>query len=275
MVSRFHDFQVDPDDPRAPSQAEWDAMDAQARARVVDSLPSDFPLAGPPEGEPHFDAKVDARDVLRRFFRRAGRRIYVANEIPIYYPGERMFACDLIAVLDVEDRVRERWAVSAEGKGIDFAMEIHYSGSKDKDYVRNAAWFARLGIREYFLFDRRRLSLRGQRLPAEGNVYRPILPQAGRYTSEVLGLDVALEGSRLRFFHSLAALPDATELIGRLEDLLTGALARADEEARRAEEEARRAEEETRRAEEETRRAEDAERQVAALQAELERLKGR
>ena len=45
-----------------------------------------------------FDAFTEPREALRRWFRRGGRRIYIAGTLPIYYPGERMFSPDLIAV---------------------------------------------------------------------------------------------------------------------------------------------------------------------------------
>ena len=84
--------------------------------------------------------------------------MYLACELPVYYPGERMFAPDVIAVMDVEPHSRMRWVVSAEGKGLDFALEVHVAGERRKDLERNVERFARLGIREYFLFDRGRLS---------------------------------------------------------------------------------------------------------------------
>ncbi len=46
-----------------------------ARARIVDSLPSEFPVseAHPPEGDPHYEAKGRTREVLGSFFSRIGR----------------------------------------------------------------------------------------------------------------------------------------------------------------------------------------------------------
>ena len=86
--------------------------------------------------------------------------------------------------------------------------------------------------------------------------------------SEVLGLGVGQENGRLRFFSSLAPLPEADELINRLS-------ARVDALAALTEEAECRAEEESRRAEEESRRADDSERRLAEAMAELARLKGR
>jgi Uma2 family endonuclease len=291
-------YRIDPDDPRAPPQELWERLSAEERARIVDRLPSEFPVseAMPPEGDPHFDAKVRAREVLGGFFARIGRKVYLGSELPVYYPGESMFAPDLIAVMDVEAHSRMRWVVSAEGKGVDLALEIHVAGERRKDLERNVERFARLGIREYFLFDRGRLRLMGWRLDEERHVYRPIVPQHAFYTSEVLGLQLQLEGERLRFYFGGAALPEAEELISTLERMVREAEEHRAEEARLREEEAQLREEEARRlaeeerrreqaeqrlAEEERRRAEEsrrreqAERKLADTLAELERLRGR
>jgi Uma2 family endonuclease len=269
-------YRVDPDDPRAPPQELWERLTPEERARIVDSLPSEFPVseANPPEGDPHFEAKVRAREVLGGYFSRIGRKVYLGCELPVYYPGERMFAPDVIAVMDVEPHSRMRWVVSAEGKGLDLALEVHVAGERRKDLEKNVERFARLGIREYFLFDRGRLKLTGWRLAVEGRrVYQPILPQQGFYTSEVLGLELQLEGERLRFFHGRAPLPEADEMIATLERMVGEAEAHRTEEAQlRSELEQRLAQEEQLRTEE-VRRREESERKLAEALAELERLR--
>jgi Uma2 family endonuclease len=260
---------VDPDDPRAPPDDVWDAMTPEERKRVVDSLPSEFPVseAQPPEGDFHWTAKVSAREVLDGYFARTGRRVYVGSELPVYYPGERMFAPDVLAVLDVDVHQRQTWVVRDEGKGLDLAMEIIVSGKRKKDLEHNVQRYARLGIREYFVFDRGRLRLTGYRLPDPGaRAYQPILPQMGFYASHVLGLDLRIEGTRLRFHHASAPLPEANELIttlGRMVDDVEQRLQAAEERA---------AEEARLREEADLARAE-AERRLAEALAEIERLK--
>jgi hypothetical protein len=261
-------YRVDPDDPRAPPQELWDRLTPEERARIVASLPSEFPVSesAPPEGDPHFEAKVRTREVLGGFFSRIGRKVYLACELPIYYPGEPMFAPDVIAVMDVELHSRMSWVVSAEGKGVDVALEVHVAGERRKDLEKNVERYARLGIREYFLFDRGRLRLLGWRLDEGRREYRPILPQHGFYPSEVLGLELQLEGERLRFYHGRAPLPEADELISTLERMVEGV------EQRRTELEQQLAEEARLRAEE-TQRREEAEHRLADALAELERLR--
>ena len=91
----------------------------------------------------HFNAKVNARLTLGDFFTRVGRRVYLACELAVDYPGEAIFAPDVIAVLDVENHSREKWVVGAEGKGVDFALEAYVAGNHRKDLVRNAEKYAR------------------------------------------------------------------------------------------------------------------------------------
>jgi Uma2 family endonuclease len=276
--------------PQAPTQEEWDALSEEARKRVVESLPGEVTDAemSPPEGDRHFQAKTKALDTLRGYFARQRRRVYLASELPVYYPGERRFAPDLLVVLDVEPHDRDRWIVSAEGKGLDFVLEVHVGGDRKKDAEVNVARYARLGIPEYFIYDRRRQRLSGYRLPsAEARLYVPVVPQHGGYSSVQLGLDLRIEDDQMRFYAGSALLLESDELITRLEHMVEGLQQRAEEESRRAEEESRRAEEEShkaaveerraeleaRRANEETLRRQEAERRVAELQAELERLK--
>ena len=49
------------------------------------------------------------------------------------------------------------------------------------------------------------------------------------YSSAILGLDLGLEDSRLRFFAGSAVLEDADEMIGRLGGMVDGAIARQEE----------------------------------------------
>lgn len=272
-----HPYRVNPDDPRAPPLEVWEQLSPEERARVVDSLPFEFPVseATPPEGDPHYEAKSRAREVLGSFFSRIGRKVYLACELPVYSPGEPMFAPDVIAVVDVEPHSRMRWMVSAEGKGVDLALEVIVAGERRKDMERNVERYARLGIREYFVFDRGRLRLSGWRLEEGRRAYRPILPQHGLYPSEVLGLDLQVDDERLRFYVGGAALPEAPEMIARLEHMVERVEAsRAELEQQLVEETRLRAEEARLRAEE-TQRREDAERRLAEALAELERLRGK
>jgi len=282
-------FAVDPEDPRAPPEEVWNALSAEERRRVVDMLPADVPIdVMAPEGDPHREAKERTLDVLGRFFRRMGRRVYLSSELATYYPDRPRIVPDVLAVLDVDPHPRSKWVVATEGKGLDFVLEVHVEGDKRKDHERNVALYAELGIPEYFIFDRGRLSLRGHRLASPGaRVYQPIVPQGGRYASALLGLDLMLVEGRLRFVVGGTPLLESEEVIGQLETMVDGLVHRREEDERaleearrqvkeerkRAKEERKRAEEERKQVEEERKRADEAERRATALQAELDRLR--
>jgi Uma2 family endonuclease len=250
-----HAYVVDLGDPRAPTEEQWEKMSAAERAHVVASLPSEFPRLHPPEGDPHRIPKERALESLREYFRRLRRRVYLSSELPVYYPGERMFGPDVLAVLDVEPHPRERWVVSAEGRGLDFVLEVLVSGSRAKDLQDNVTKYARLGIPEYFVYEPLRARLRGYRLLAESRDYQPIVPQEGRWASGVLGLELAIENGRIRFYNGSAPLPEAEELIVRLGGMIETIVSREEEIARQLELERTRADEATSRADEATSRA--------------------
>ena len=250
--------------PMAPSQERWDSLTAAEQAEVYAALPGEMTEAemAPPEGDRHFRPKVATLDALGGYFRRLKRKVYVAAELATYYPNESRFAPDILAVMDVEDHERDKWVVAAEGRGLDWVLEVHVSGDRTKDAEHNVERYAALGIPEYFFFDRSRNALKAYRLASpEARTYTPILPQGGRYASQVLGLDLQLEDDRLRFFAGTAMILSSAELIARLEDLVAVSHQRADQDAQRIEE-----------AERETARVrKEAEREIARLREELAR----
>ncbi len=234
---------------------------------MVEALPTSLPLElhPPPEGDLHRKTKQGALSALDDFFRRAGRRIYLSSELAVFYPGEPSFIPDLLAVLDVPSHDRMRWVVDVEGRGLDFVLEVLVAGRPSKDLEKNVERYARLGIQEYFVFDRGKSRLHAHRLGPE-SVFQRIVPQAGHYASKVLGLDLVLDGDRLRFFAGNAPLEDEGEMIARLGGMLDKVLAREEEALRLAEEERLRAEEERL-------RAEELRRQLDEALAEIERIK--
>lgn len=264
---------VDPDDPRAPPTEIWERMSEAERQAVIDALPSEFPVdkAKPPEGDWHVEAFTRSRSTLRRHNqgrRRKRRKLYIAGNMAVYYPGEPMFSPDIFAVLDVEDHFRNSWVVNAEGRGLDLAIELHWLGDRLKDAQRNVDRYAQLGISEYFYCDLKRRLLRGFRLPdADARSYQQLVPQGGRFYSQVLDLELGLEGRLLRFFEEGAPVLWTEEIIPRLESALDEALSAAQVETERAQAE-------TERAQTEAERADEAERRLAEALAELERLRG-
>ncbi len=267
---------MDRDDPRAPPQEVWDGMSEQERAVVLASLPHEVPLhLHPPEGDRHRKPKEKALNALDEFFRRIGRQVYLSSELATFYPGEARFCPDILAVLDVESHDRNSWVVSQESKGLDLVIEIHVSGDKRKDFELNVERYARLGIPEYFVFDRPRNRIVGYCLKPGQRKYEPLIPQSARLASAVLGLDLTVEGGMLRFYHGTAALPFMDEIVGKLNTMVSELVEARDDALHRAETEAERAETEAERAKTEAQRAETLMRENEELRSELERLRRR
>ena len=274
----------------APTAERWRAMskaerDAFLEASLAALQQEEARLS---EGSPHSTAKTAAWQLLRDHFDRVGRPIFIRAELPVHYPGERVFTPDLIAVLDVEDPwmhdERMAWVVAQEGRGVDLALEILHSGDPSKDLLDNVLEYARLGIPEYFIYDRRKLRVLGYRLPFPGSGrYEPIKVHGGKLRSEVLGMELAIIGGRLRFSIGGSAVLDTRELNERLGQALDELELKVEAEAearlaaeRRAEAEGYRAQAEAvarfqaeRRAEAEAAARAELERQIAELRARL------
>ena len=266
-------YELDLKDPRAPTQEQWDAMSAAERARVVQMLPSELPRQTLPEGDRHRIPKEKAAEALDEFFRRRGRRVYLSAELPVYYPDEPWFAPDLIAVLDVEPGLREKWIVASEGKGLDFVLEVTLSGDRRKDLERNVVRYARLGIPEYFILDLRQHRIVGYRLDdTRSGTYVPVVPQGGRWASHVLGLDLVLEKGRVRFYAGSAPLLEADELIARLSSMVDDLVRNAEELGHSLEEERKQRADAEERASSAEERASSAEERAARLARRLREL---
>lgn len=231
--------------PVFPPREVWLAL-TQAQRDVITEAVMDamreHELTLPPEGTPHYEAQRDAMDRFRRHLDRTRKGVFVAANLLVSYPGESGFAPDLLAVLDAPLHDRMSWDVNVEGKGPDFVLEILFSGDAKKDLRRNVAWFARLGIPEYFVFDGGRRQLRGWRLADDGSgQYLPVTSQAGRYASRVLGLELAVVQGQLRLFQDGAVILGTSEEIALLSGMLDEALVARGADAERAEREAERA----------------------------------
>lgn len=221
--------------PLTPTVEVWRAMSPEAKLdfqlRVIDALNAAAGAMG--EGRPHKKAKTRTLDALGLHFKATGRAVYLAEEMPVLYPGAAPFTPDILAVVDVvepEEDERMSWVVADEGKGLDLVIEVLHKGERDKDLNENVERYASLGIPEYFVYDRLRYKLYGYRLAAQGaRHYQPILPQYGRYRSNVLGLDLSVLGARLRFLSGEAELPGSARLIDQLQTMVLGVEARAEQ----------------------------------------------
>jgi len=219
-------------------------MTAAERAAVVKALSGSIPAVEvASEGDVHFESKADTRATLRKYFERAGRKVYVGAEIGVYYPDEERFVPDLLAVADVETHRRSSWVVSAEGRGVGWVMEILVAGDRRKDVVGNVRRYAALGVEEYFVFDHAHKVIRGWRQASPGvRTFVPVVAQGGWMSSRVLGLEIAALDGRVRMRQGTAELRTADEIIQWLEDRADEMVEEADQRLAAAEERAETAE---------------------------------
>jgi Uma2 family endonuclease len=214
------------DDPRirVPDEETWARLspaEREATAERIEAVLDEYREAMS-EGVRHSKRKSGIAADLDAFYRRQGRRVLLANELAVLYPGEAVIVPDVVAVFDCDpDYEPERWVVQDEKRGVDLVIEVRNLGRKHKDVVENVLDYARVRIPEYFSFDCRRGVLRGWRLAdPQARSYQPIVPQGGSLRSNVLGLELAVLQMRLRFFQGQSMIPTEAELITRLQSIV-------------------------------------------------------
>jgi Uma2 family endonuclease len=225
------------DDPRVvfPDEETWARLSPTEREGVIERILDVLEeyREAMSEGVRHFRRKAGAGADLDAHFRRAGRGVFVACELAVFYPREPVIVPDVLAVMDCDPDIEpESWVVPDRGRGIDLVIEVRNLGRKHKEVVDNVRDYARRRIPEYFSFDCRRNTLRGWRLgEPTGRTYQPIVPQGGYLASTVLGLELTVIDGRLRFFINQAMVPNERELAARLQVLVEQQRSAVDEAA--------------------------------------------
>ena len=239
-------------------------MKSVLQASVVHYPESD----GNPMGETdlHRDEMVRHIELLRHYYR--GQKVYVSGDLLVYYEQgnpKKFVVPDAFVVKGLAPKKRRIFRIWVERKTPDVIIETTSRKTRQVDLKTKPELYARLGVKEYFLFDPDREyldpPLLGYRLA--GETYQPIpLEEDGSLISEQLGLRLNDDSGRLMFVR----LDNGHRLLTAEER------AQHEARARRAEAEARRAEAEARRAEAAARQAAEAE--VARLREELACLRG-
>jgi Uma2 family endonuclease len=213
---------------------------------------------GKPMGETddHRNEMVRHIELLEDYFR--GQQVYVSGDLLVYYVQgnpRKYVVPDAFVVKGIAPHTRRVYKTWVEGKSPDVVIETTSRKTRRKDTVDKPQLYARLGVREYFLFDPHQEyldpPLQGYRL-SEAVLTRIEADPAGGLDSHELGLRLSLGEGHLQF----ARLDTGERLLTRSE--------RADREAARADREA-----EARQREAEARQAAEAE--IARLRAELAR----
>jgi Uma2 family endonuclease len=194
---------------------------------------------GKPMGETdlHREAMVRHIELLKDYY--AGQRVYVTGDLLVYYEqgNPRKFVVpDAFVVQGLAPKERRVFKIWVEGKVPDVVVETTSRKTRRKDTVDKPELYARLGIKEYFLFDPAQdyldPPLQGHRLV--GEAYERIdADAAGCLVSRELGLRLRVEEAVLQFYR----VDTGERLLTRGEQKSLEA-ERADREAKRADREA-------------------------------------
>jgi Uma2 family endonuclease len=183
---------------------------------------------GKPMGETdeHRDEMVRHVELLRHYYR--GQRVYVSGDLLLYYEqgNPRKFVVpDAFVVKGISPRKRRTFKLWVEGKAPDVVIETTSRKTRRKDLKEKPQLYARLGVKEYFLFDPDQEyldpPLQGYRL--SGRVFVPLPPDEDQFLeSEELALRLCLEDEVLQFYRV-----DTGERLLTAEDRATAAEDRA------------------------------------------------
>ena len=160
------------------------------------------------DGEPmaetdvHISTVIYLREALRDHFRDAPQ-VYVAGNLFLYYVEgnpTQVVAPDVFVVFGVPKGDRRVYKVWEEGKGPDVVFEVTSASTSAEDLGPKKGTYEMLGVREYFIFDPLVEYLEPQvlgfRLGEQG--YRKM--EEGPLISQVLGLELRVEGRELRLY---------------------------------------------------------------------------
>ena len=224
----------------------------------------------------HENTRTEIKEILQR---RYGQRedVGVFGDLIIRWgiKGLRDLCPDVCVVFGLRDKERDRskFIVPEEGTKPAIVMEVVSPRYRTADRQTKVKQYARAGIPEYIIFDRRRQrgelrdEVLGYRL--EGKNYLSIVPdEEGRIYSQVLDLSIAMLEGKVILFEGQTGEQLLTSQ--ELEQLAQQQYERAEQEHQRAEQEHQRAEQERQRAEQEHQRAEQLAQRLRQLGIGLE-----
>lgn len=161
---------------------------------------------GKPMGETdeHREAMIRHIQILQEYYR--GQRVYVSGDLLLYYEQgnpRKYVVPDAFVVKGISPQRRRIYRTWIEGKAPDVVIETTSRKTRRKDTVDKPQLYARLGVKEYFLFDPDQEyldpPLQGHRL-AGGDYARVEANEAGCLESRELGLRLCLEEGCLQFY---------------------------------------------------------------------------
>jgi Uma2 family endonuclease len=163
---------------------------------------------GKPMGETdiHRDEMVRQIELLRSYYK--GQRVYVSGNLLVYYEQgnpKKFVVPDCLVAKGLTSKKRRTYKTWVEGKAPDVMFETTSRRTKTKDAIDKPALYARLGVKEYFMFDPEQdyldPPLQGYRL-VDG-AYAPIDVDAEGYMPSVeLNLLLRVDDDALQFYRA-------------------------------------------------------------------------
>ena len=246
-------WELDPENPKAPSIEAWGRM-TEAQHLLVDSWLMAWLNDRRDESMQsvlHNSASEAISAVLRAHLKRKGVSAYVGLDIMTHFPSGEIAGPDVMVVLGPDGIPSRSWHVGIDGKLPNVCFDVFVHGDEAKDTTRNVEMYARVGVREYFVFQPELGELVGYRLTRGGKKCRQLTPdRSGRLLSQELGLTLKAKDGHVEFYEGGAVV-----LTSKQAEI--AAIQLTDEKARRADDEARRAKDEAKHADDEARRAKD------------------
>lgn len=123
-----------------------------------DDDPTVYPTSdGKPMAETdlHRELMVDLIEALKVYYADQDD-VYVSGNILMYYEKgnkRKHLSPDVLVTLGIAKHLRDYYLVWLEGKAPDVVFEITSSSTRNEDLVKKKNIYARLGVKEYVLFD--------------------------------------------------------------------------------------------------------------------------
>lgn len=216
-------------------------MNLHKQAALSDEI--EYPSS---DGEPmaetdiHRDLMIELISSLEKFFQ-TDSQVYVSGNLFLYYEKgrpDRVVAPDVFVVRGVPKGQRRIYKLWQEGQAPEVVFEISSRKTWGDDLHRKFQLYARLGVKEYFIFDPEYDYLPEPLLAfrLEDDLYEKVEVRDGRVLSQALGLEVVNTGQTLRLFDPASGqfLPtrqEESEALRQAEAALRQAEARAQAEA--------------------------------------------
>ncbi len=175
---------------------------------------------GKPRGETgiHAQANIEIYCTLRYQLYPIRPRLYVVTDMFFYDEQgnpRAVKAPDIMVIDGIKNRDQERWTFKlwVENEVPRLVIEVTSEETQRDDTIVKRELYARLGVREYFLFDplTEYLDPQLQGFRLVGQRYEPIEPEPNSiFESHELGLKIQANGYHLRFYDAATNRPIPT-----------------------------------------------------------------